>query len=127
MMFLVLKCHRPDVDHPAQALKWLYNASQEEIDLVDAFCFKFQALAGAERPHNSVQGELIFITIFLTRTIPFMAWAIMDSNLVKIQELVSVGHNLLGAMELLVNVEEGAHKRLSEEITELDGQANSLA
>jgi hypothetical protein len=25
MMFPVLKCHRPDVDHPAQALKWLYN------------------------------------------------------------------------------------------------------
>jgi hypothetical protein len=56
-----------------------------------------------------------------------MAWAIMDSDLVKIQELVSVGHDLLGAIELLVNVEEGAHERLSEEIMELDGQANSLA
>jgi hypothetical protein len=46
---------------------------------------------------------------------------------VKIHELVSVGHDLLGAMELLVNVEEGACERLNEEIMELDGQANSIA
>ena len=70
--------------------------------------FKFQALAGAQMPSNSIQGELIFITMFLTWIIPFMAQMIMDSDLVKIQELVGMGCDLLQAMELLVDVEDGA-------------------
>ena len=56
--------------------------------------FKFQALAGAQMPSNSIQGELIFITMFLTWIILFMAQTIMDSDLVKIQELVGVDHDL---------------------------------
>ena len=124
-MFPVLKRHRPGVDHPAQAYKWMYDASREEIDMVDAFCFKFQALAGAQMPSNSVQGELIFITMFLARIIPFMARTIMDSDLVRMQELVGVSHDLLQAMELLVDVEDGARERLNddieEEIAKLDG------
>ena len=54
-----------------------------------------------------------------------MAQMIMDSDLVKIQELVSMGFDLLQAMELLVDVEDGAHERLNddieEEIAKLDG------
>ena len=124
-MFPVLKCYRSGVDHPAQAYKWMYDASQEEIDMVDAFCFRFQALAGAQTPSNSVQGELIFITMFLTRIIPFMARTIMDSDLVKMRELVGAGRDLLQAMELLVDVEDGARERLNgdidEEVAKLDG------
>jgi hypothetical protein len=124
-IFPVLKRHRPGVDHPAQSFKWMYDASREEIDMVDAFCFRFQALAGAQTPSNSIQGELIFITMFLTRIIPFMARTIMDSDLVKMRELVGAGRDLLQAMELLVDVEDGARERLNgdieEEIAKLDG------
>jgi len=124
-MFPVLRRHRPGTDDPTRALKWLYNTSREEIDLVDAFCFKFQALAGAQTPHNSIQGESIFITFFLARIIPFLARAIMDSDLVRIRELIGVGCDLLQAMEILANVEEGARDRLNaevdEEIAKLDG------
>ena len=69
-------------------------------------------------PSNSVQGELIFITMFLAQIIPLIAWTIMDSDLAKIQELVGVGHNILWAMKLLVDVEDGAHKRLNDNIEE---------
>jgi hypothetical protein len=124
-MFPVLRRHRPGTDDPARALKWLYDTSREEIDLVDTFCFKFRALAGAQTPHNSVQGESIFITFFLARIIPFFARAIMDSDLVRMRELVSVGCDLLQAIEILANVEEGARDRLNaevnEEIAKLDG------
>ena len=86
--------------------------------MVDAFCFKFQVLVGAQMPSSSVRGELFFINMFLTQIIPFMAWTIMDSDLTKIQELVDVGHDLLRAMKLLVDVEDGAHKRLNDNIEE---------
>ena len=87
--------------------------------------FKFQALAGAQMPSNSIQGELIFITMFLTWIILFMAQTIMDSDLVRMRELVGVSRDLLQAMELLVDVEDGARERLNddieEEIAKLDG------
>jgi hypothetical protein len=40
----------------------------------------------------------------------------MDSDLVQIPELVGVGHDLLQAIEILANVEEGAHDRLNAEV-----------
>ena len=86
------------------------------IELVDNFCFNFQALTGTSKLHNAIQGELVFITMLFARVLPFMARTTMDSDLVQMQDLISVGQDLLRAMEVLVDVEDEACERLNREI-----------
>ena len=83
---------------------------------MDNFCFNFQALAGASKPHNAIQGELVFITMLFARVLPFMARTAMDSDLVRMRDLISVSRDLLRAMEVLVDVEDEARERLNGEI-----------
>jgi hypothetical protein len=98
--------------------------------LVTKFCFDYQALAGASAPSNSVQGESIYITMFIARILPFMAHAIMDSDLKKQRELINVCRNLLKSMELLTDVEDEARDKVNadidEEITKLDEAENNV-
>ena len=76
-------------------------------------------ILGSRWHPNSAQlcsKRINFITFFLTHIIPLFSQAIMDSDLVQIPELVGVGHDLLQAIEILANVEEGAHDRLNAEV-----------
>ena len=62
--------------------------------------------------------------MLLVRIIAFMGRSIMDSDLSRLRELISDGHNLFCAIELLVDadieIRDKLDAEIDREITELD-------
>jgi hypothetical protein len=124
--FPILKFIYLGTGHPSQALRWTWNdASHKEAEVLSKFDSELLRLSGSRRPSNCVQGESMYILMFLARLIPFMGQAVMESDLARTEALIDIVRELLGSLEVLLDVEEAARERLNAEIDveiELEGQ-----
>ena len=67
----------------------------------------------------------MYILMFLTQLIPFMSRAVMKSDLARTEALIDIMQELLGSLEVLLDVEGVAQERLNAEVDdkiELEGQ-----
>ena len=112
-MFPLLKQFRPDNHHPARALKWTWDeASPKEVELLTKFDLQLLRLSSPRMPSNCIQGESMYILMFLARLIPFMGRAVMDSDLERTQALIEIVRDLMKSLDTLRDVEEEARERL---------------
>jgi hypothetical protein len=114
--FPLLKQFRPDNDHPSRALKWTWiDASPKEVELLTKFELQLLRLSSPRMPSNwnCIQGESMYILMFLARLIPFMGRAVMDSNLERTQALIKIVRDLMKSLDTLRDVEEEARERLN--------------
>lgn len=61
-------------------------------------------------PANVVQGEFMCMAEFLSQIYPGMIRAASRSDLPRMQNLIDIGQHLLGALQVLVNVEKSARE-----------------
>jgi hypothetical protein len=61
-------------------------------------------------PANVIQGEFMRMAEFLSQIYPGMIRAASRSDLPRMQNLINIGHHLLGALQVLVNVEKSARE-----------------
>jgi hypothetical protein len=112
--FPILRQFRPNNIHPSRALKWTWvDASPKEVELLTKFELQLLRLSSSSRPLNCIQGESMYILMFLARLLPFMGRAVMDSDLAKTQALIGIVRDLLQSLDTLGDVEEEARERLN--------------
>jgi hypothetical protein len=112
--FPILKQFRPDDDHPSRALRWTWDdASPKELELLTEFECQLLRLSSPRMPSNCVQGESMYILMFLARLIPFMGRAVMDSDLERTQALIEIVRDLMKSLDTLRDVEGEARERLN--------------
>lgn len=117
-LFPILKRRQPDAEHPGRKLRWVFDTCKDEVELVTQFFSQFRTLTRANHPDNSVQGESLYILMYIARILPFMSRATMDSNSDRMLELVEVVKDLLQLLGLLVEVDEEARDILNDQIDE---------
>jgi hypothetical protein len=111
--FPLLKKSHPDNDHPSHALKWTWvDASPKEMELLTEFELQLLRLSSPCMLSNCIQGESMYILMFLAQLIPFMGRAVMDSDLERTQSLIEIVRDLMKSLDTLKDVEEGAREQL---------------
>ncbi|KAF7969709.1 hypothetical protein HWV62_22012 [Athelia sp. TMB] len=127
--FPILASRRFGQERPDIALRWAaLQASDEEALLVSDFFHGYRTLAHTLKPNNVVQGESIYLTLFIVRLLPFMSRAVMDSNITRQRQLLQDFRKILGAIEMLIDVEEEAREHINDVIDEeLEGMEEPLS
>lgn len=106
-------------EHPGEALRWTLEDNGEiERNQVRALTDILLPLAGVRRPRNTLQGEMVLISIYLVRLAPYIVRAIVRSDMTRLMELVETVRALMAALEGLIEVEKEARGRVNEMIRE---------
>jgi hypothetical protein len=109
--FPLLKQFCPNNDHPLHALRWTWiDASLKEVELLTKFELQLLHLSSPHMLSNWIQGESMYILMFLAQLIPFMVRAVMDSDLGRTQALIKIMQDLMKSLDTLRDVEEEAQE-----------------
>jgi len=88
--------------------------SSNELDLMGEDVSVVHRMAGASPyPLSILQGKFVFLADFLSHLFPMMVRAATESDLVRMQEMINVGNDLLTSMQTLVDVEADAREEIN--------------
>jgi len=66
------------------------DASPKDVELLTKFELQLLRLSSPRMPSNCIQGESMYILMFLARLILFMGCAVMDSDLGRTHALIEI-------------------------------------
>jgi len=105
---------QPGVNYIRSMRELWRQRSSNESDLMSEHVSAVHRMAGASPyPPSILQGEFVFLADFLSHLFPMMVRAATESDLVRMQEMINVGNDLLTSMQTLVDVEANAREEIN--------------